>query len=348
MIQDSTTISTDAYRSAREHAAFLERQDRGLVEVSGPDRASFLQGLLTNDVASLAAGEGCYAAYLTPQGRMITDVFVYELGELMLLTIARETKDAVIAKLDQNVFTEDVKFTDITEKFAHVSIVGPRAASSLAGTGVYVTRPVQDREPAIEPSHSLDHLPEHGNVRTRVAGQPAVVTRAGDLGEPGFDVYVDRQLVERFKADLAAAGVAKLDAGTADVVRIEAGIQRFGRDMDEETIPLEAGIESRAISFTKGCYVGQEVIVRVLHRGHGRVARKLVGLAIEGQSPPAPGALVRADDRQVGHITSTAYSPRLARSIALAYVQRDFVTPGTTLSVDGVPGVVSSLPFARQ
>jgi folate-binding protein YgfZ len=336
MIQDSTTISTDAYRSARDHAAFLERQDRGLVEVSGPDRASFLQGLLTNDVASLAAGEGCYAAYLTPQGRMITDVFVYELGDLMLLTIARETKDAVIAKLDQNIFTEDVKITDVTEKIAHVSIVGPRAADSL--TLLMNTVDVS----------SLNALPEHGNLRLSFAGQPDIVTRGVDLGEPGFDIYVERQLADRFKAELAASGVAHLDSATEDVLRIEAGIPRFGRDMDEETIPLEAGIESRAISFTKGCYVGQEVIVRVLHRGHGRVARKLVGLAIEGQSPPAPGALVRADDRQVGHITSTAYSPRLARSIALAYVQRDFVAPGTALSVDGVPAVVSSLPFARQ
>ena len=336
MVQHSTTISTDAYRSAREHAAFLEREDRGLIEVSGPDRASFLQGLLTNDIGSLAAGAGCYAAYLTPQGRMITDVFVYELGDLMLLTIARETKDAVITKLDQNIFTEDVRVADVTEKFAHVSIVGPRAASSLAT--------LMD---ALEASR-LNGLPEHGNVRPSFAGQPAVVTLAGDLGEPGFDVYVNRQLVERFKAELAAAGVAELDAGTAEGLRIEAGIPHFGRDMDEETIPLEAGIESRAISFTKGCYVGQEVIVRVLHRGHGRVARKLVGLAIETQSPPAAGALIRADDRQVGQITSSAYSPRLMRSIALAYLQRDFVTPGTAVSVDGVSAVVTSLPFARQ
>jgi folate-binding protein YgfZ len=339
MPQDSTTISTDAYRSAREHAAFLERQDRGLVEVSGPDRASFLQGLLTNDVASLAVGAGCYAAYLTPHGRMITDVFVYELGDPMLLTIARERKDAVIAKLDQNIFTEDVRVTDVTEKFAHVSIVGPRAADSLA--------PLMN---TVDVS-ALNALQEHGNVRASFGGQPAVVTRASDLGEPGFDVYVKRQLADRFKAELAASGVAELDSATEDILRIEAGIPRFGRDMDEETIPLEAGIESRAISFTKGCYVGQEVIVRVLHRGHGRVARKLVGLAIESQSPPAVGAPVsnvRADDRQVGHITSSAYSPRLKRSIALAYVHRDFVTPGTTLSVDGVPAVVTNLPFARQ
>ena len=108
------------------------------------------------------------------------------------------------------------------------------------------------------------------------------MTRTADAGEPGYDVYVESAQADAFKNAIAAAGAPMLDASVAEAIRIEAGVPAFHRDMDEETIPLEAGIESRAISFTKGCYVGQEVIVRVLHRGHGRVARKLVGLTIEG------------------------------------------------------------------
>src|SRR5262245_3625185 len=138
-----------------------------------------------------------------------------------------------------------------------------------------------------------------------------------------------------------------LDEVTAEAIRIEAGVPVFHRDMDEETIPLEAGIESQAISMTKGCYVGQEVIIRVLHRGHGRVVRKLVGVTFEaGASVPARGAIVRGGGRDVGQITSACTSPALQRPIALAYVHRDFVEPGTSVSVADRPAEVTKLPFA--
>src|SRR5205085_1155709 len=139
-----------------------------------------------------------------------------------------------------------------------------------------------------------------------------------------------------------------VDAETTEALRVEAGVPKFGRDMDEDTIPLEAGIESRAISFSKGCYVGQEVIVRVLHRGHGRIARKLVGLALAGADVPKSGAEVRTEAAAVGQVTSSTMSPALGRPIALAYVKRDFAEPGTALEVDGVQAVVTPLPFVPQ
>jgi folate-binding protein YgfZ len=118
--------------------------------------------------------------------------------------------------------------------------------------------------------------------------------------------------------------------------------------MDEETIPLEAGIEARAISLTKGCYVGQEVIIRVLHRGHGRVARRLVGLRVASERTPATGAIIRAADREIGEVTSAVFSPALQQPIALGYVQRDFVEAGTSVTIDGVPAVVTALPFVAH
>ncbi len=153
-----------------------------------------------------------------------------------------------------------------------------------------------------------------------------------------------------------------MDLATFDVLRIEAGVPTFLVDMTGDTIPLEAGIEDRAISFTKGCYVGQELIVRVTQRGGGRVAKKLVGLALDGdasavasldgtreRSAPASGAPIHAGDRAIGHVTSAVFSPRLGRVIALGYVHRDFVSPGTHLEVlDGAmrrPAVVTPLPF---
>jgi tRNA-modifying protein YgfZ len=329
-------VSAAAYRAARTHAASIDRSDRGRILVSGPDRASYLQGLLTNDVAALTAGAGCYAAYLTPQGRMIADLFVYELGGAMLLVVAGRVKDAMLARLDRFVFTEDVTLADATDSLGEIAIVGPAAADVLSRVSGNIT------------AAQLTALAEYGSLRVDVAGRAATVTRVVDTGEPGFEIYVERALVPELQSRLAELGAAAIDAETADALRLEAGIPVFGRDMDEETIPLEAGIESRAISFTKGCYVGQEVIVRVMHRGHGRVARRLTGLILDGEAPPPSGSIVRAGEREIGRVTSSTMSPALEKPIALAYLHRDFLTPGLRVSVDGAAAAVTELPFVRQ
>jgi folate-binding protein YgfZ len=322
-----------AYDAARHHSAVVNRSARGRIVVSGADRASYLQGLLTNDIEALKAGQGCYAAYLTAQGRMIADVYVYELGDVILLTLDGGVKDVVLAKLDQFIFSEDVQLGDVTATFAQVGVIGPEAATTVSRllTGGSVD--------------ALSALPEHGSLRLQWNGEPAIVTRVTDTGEPGYDIFVDASKLGALETALASTGVALLDEQTADAIRLEAGVPLFRRDMDEDTIPLEAGIESRAISFSKGCYVGQEVIIRVLHRGHGRVARKLVGVVFDGDRAPAGGAVVRSGDREVGRVTSSAISPALKRPIALAYLHRDFVSPGVEVSVDGAAGVVSALPF---
>jgi len=318
-----------AYQAARQRAASIDRSSRGRIVVSGRDRATYLQGLLTNDVVALAPGSGCYAAYLTPQGRMISDLWVYELGDVMLLDLpSLDTRNAVLTKLDQFIFSEDVQLGDVTDAFAQIAVVGPDAA-----------RVVSDLMGQSAPTA------EHACVRAEVAGGAAIVTRVTDAGEPGFDLYVERLRLPLLRQALEAAEVTAVDADTAEVLRVEAGIPAFHHDMTEETIPLEAGIEARAINRNKGCYVGQEVIVRVLDRGHGRVARKLAGLTIEGHAVPAPGAAVKHGDKDVGAITSAVESPALHRPIALAYLQRDVLEPGTAVTVDGANGVVAALPF---
>jgi len=327
-----------AYQAARHGAAFIERSDRGRLVVSGRDRASYLQGLLTNDIPALKSGEGCYAAYLTAQGRMISDLWVYELGDVILLSLPGETTAAVLAKLDQFIFSEDVQLGNVTETFAQIAVVGPEAARLVEA--------LLDKSAAV-PGVSLASLPEHGNLRGHIGGSPAIVTRVTDTGAPGFDVYVERERSGWLKEQLVAAGAAEAGEEVAEILRVEAGVPVFHRDMDEENIPLEAGIESRAISMTKGCYVGQEVIIRVLHRGHGRVAKKLVGLVLDGESAPARGTVVNSAERAVGEVTTGVRSPALGRPLALAYVQRDFVAPGTVLSVDGVQATVTALPFVK-
>ena len=328
-------VSLDTYAAARQRAGIVDRAERARIVVSGADRASFLQGLLTNDVVALKAGEGCYAAYLTAQGRMIADMDVYELGDVMLLTLHRDVKDTVMAKLDQVIFSEDVQLGDVTGTFAQVAVVGPLAAS-VVGKALNV------RE------ETLRDMGEHGNLRTVWSGSSAIVTRVSDMGVPGFDLFVEVARSDALKRELSAAGAIEVDSATADAIRIESGVPLFHRDMDEETIPLEAGIESRAISFTKGCYVGQEVVIRVLHRGHGRVARKLVGLRLEGDRVPPVGTSLRAGDRDVGRVTSSSWSPALHRPIALGYVHRDFIEPGAKVTVDGAGAEVVALPFVGQ
>ena len=327
---------SQAYQAARTHAALFDSR-RGRIVVSGRDRATYLQGLLTNDIPAVKEGQGCYAAYLTPQGRLISDLLVYELGDVLLLSLPLATKDVVLAKLDQFIFSEDVQLGDVTETFAGVVVVGPDAAlavHALTGTDV----------------GTLAALPIHGNLRATVNGEPVIVLRVDDTGEPGFELLVPAATANDVRAQLVQAGTVEADEATAEQLRIEAGVPRFGQDMDEETIPLEAGIEARAISFTKGCYVGQEVIIRVLHRGHGRVARKLVGLALApGGAVPSVGTLLLADGKEIGAVTSSAFSPALGHPIALGYVKRDFTEPGTTVSLAGEGDAqVVTLPFVAR
>jgi len=328
-------LSAAAYEAVRRGAAFIDRSDRGRLIVSGNDRASYLHGLFTNDIAALKAGQGCYAAYLTAQGRLISDLHVYELGDAILLTLPGDVKDVVLAKLDQFIFTEDVQLGDVTAAFAQLAVLGPESANAIGATIGGDARA------------ALLAMPPHGNARVQWEGAPVILVRIDDAGAPGYDVFVETARVAALQAALADAMVVALDAETANTIRIESGVPLFHRDMDEDTIPLEAGIEGRAISFTKGCYVGQEVIIRVMHRGHGRVARRLVGLAIDGTGVPASGAAIRSGDREIGRLTSATWSIALDRAIALGYVHRDFVEPGTEVSVDGAPAHVAALPFVH-
>ena len=268
---------------------------------------------------------------------MIADMWVYELGDAILLSLQRDVKDVVLAKLDQFIFSEDVQLGDASDTFGSVAVIGPAAAVRVLS--------VLDQG---ESSRALATLSEHGNVRTSHRGEPVIALRITDTGLAGFELVVDRQRLPDLLAALRGAGVLDVDEDTAETFRIEAGVPKFHQDMDEETIPLEAGIEDRAISLTKGCYVGQEVIIRVLHRGHGRVAEKLVGLTVSGDVVPPPKSIVKSGDREVGRVTSGAFSPKLDAPVAMAYVQRDFIAPGTVVAIDGRPAVVSALPFDRS
>lgn len=271
-------FSLDGYRALRTDGGVARRTDRAVLAITGSDRVAWLQGLVTNDVASLAPGDSRYAAYLTPQGRMITDMTVTARPDRLLLDVPAPLAAALCERLDGLIFAEDAQVID--------------------------QRDALELWTAIKPGE-----PNGG----------ALVDAIVEAGQPHGFPYPE------------------INFDTFEVVRIERGIPRFLVDMDNETIPLEAGIEDRAISFTKGCYVGQEVIVRVTHRGGGRVAKKLVRWKADPSAAvvPLPGSRIFAGEgeKDIGRVTSAAFSPAREAVVGLGYVHRDFVGAGTEVTV---------------
>ena len=332
------------YARIRAGSALIDAAARGRVAVRGSDRQSFLQALLTNDVASLGPGTGCYAALLTPLGRMVTDLRVFELGEVMLLEVPRAVKDALMARLDQLIFSEDVQLLDLSDVLGCVSVQGPGAMAAVeqalaGGPGGGASGLAAE----------LASWSAFQNRQIELGGQAGILARVDEFGLPGVLIFAPPAVLPSVAAAIAAAGAMVPDDEVVETLRVESGTPLFLVDMTDDTIPLEAGIEARAISSTKGCYPGQEVIVRIRDRGHGRIVRKLVGLAIDGDVEPTPGEKLLADAKDVGHVTSAAYSPTLGRPIALGYVHRDHIAAGSRLTVAHgdtiLPATVTELPF---
>ena len=306
-------FSEEGYRALTEAAAVVRRGDRGVLSVTGADRLTWLQGLVTNDVAALAIGGVCDAAYLTPQGRMISDMRVVNLVDRTLLDVPATLAPSLSARLDALLFSEDAQIHDLTQQLSMVDVHGPIAPNVTSG---------------------LD------------------VVRDDAFSVPGYSAFIHSAGVQDFIRQLVAKGALETTLETLDVVRIEAGRPAFLVDMDEHTIPLEAGLEQRAISFTKGCYVGQEVVIRVLHRGGGRVAKRLVGLRLGKAEVPSANSVITSRGREIGRVTSAAWSPALGQAIALGYVHRDFVSPGSVVEIRGTDAAVSAevtaLPFVDR
>ena len=304
-----------AYTSAREAFAFRHRHEQGVLRLSGADRLAWLNGLVTNDV--LASSQS-YAAWLTPQGRMITDMFVVNSDADTLLEVPAPLAAALAQRLDGLIFTEDARVTDVSADVLPLEVVGPGAE-----IGIDAVR------------HSLN-------------GQLSVPVRRVDHPVRGAVLYVPRAQWAGALEGLSHAGAMPLDDATAEILRVEAGTPRFLVDMNEETIPLEAGLD-HAISHTKGCYVGQEIIVRIRDRAHGRVARHLVGLSFEGDVVPAVNQPVLHEGRQVGRLTSAVRSVALERPVGLAMLHRDTAAVGTAVTLaDGVGATVVALPFVQM
>jgi folate-binding protein YgfZ len=318
------------YNALRSGAGLYDRSVRGRFEMTGADRLSYLHGLLTNETQSLLPGQGCYAALLTPQGRMISDMRVSELGTRVLIDLPESTSATVQQRLADFIFSEDVELYDISTSHVQLGLYGPRASEVLADALIRTTP--ADESPTRR--ELLDSIAINANALWQFDGASVLVVRSDDFGVAGFELFMESALQSEIVGALHDAGATSVTAEAVEVTRVEAGRPEFGADMDEHTIPLEAGIEDRAISLTKGCYVGQEIIIRVLHRGGGRVARHLVGLAAAtADARFKRGERLHAGGKDVGLVTSAVFSPLVGRPIGLGYVHRDHSAAGNTLGI---------------
>ncbi len=295
---------------------------RGRIRVSGSEATMFLNGLITNDVKNLAQNRWMPAVFPTVQGRLIGAVRVIRGNEPSLL-IDTETAshEAVLKTISRFTLAGDFKVADVTSETALLTVQGQGAAEVVEK--VFET-PVSE-------------LPSNGVVETR--GHQTII-RASHTGEEGFDIVIDASRKAEFQQSLEAAGAQSIGEDTFEILRVEAGIARFGQDMDETNVVPETNLDD-AVSYTKGCYVGQEIIVRIKHRGHP--AKKLTRLRFETDQQIEPGAVIRSTDNQeIGRVTSAVISPRLG-SIGLGYVRYEYLADGTRVVVgDGIDAIVGT------
>jgi folate-binding protein YgfZ len=304
----------DPYTAMTQGAALVDRSESGKLALTGPEAKPFLNGQVTNDIEALTPGTGCYAALLTHKGKMLADLRVLDTSEELLLLCERPALQALFDAIRRFKVGFDCELHKRTLERGLLSLIGPRS-EELAG-----------EVPA----------DEHANRAGSIAGARVLLVRT----DAGVDVVCDSADTAAVREALLTAGAVEIEAATAEVLRVEHGRPRYGIDLDDSVIPQEAGLNERAVSFTKGCYVGQETVARLHYRG--KPNRHLRGLRLH--DGVAPGTPLQLGDREVGRLTSVALSPRFG-PVGLALVRRE-AQPGDVLDAGGVAAEVVDLPFA--
>lgn len=325
------------YRAVRTAAGVIDQSYSSVLEVTGRDRVAFLQGMLTNDLKVLTPGQGCPAAFLDAHGKVQALLTVLALDDRLLLMLNGGSAEKTLQALDKFLISEKAYFRDVSAEKALFLIAGPSTAA--------VIKRLTGEVP----------LPAPWAHAERTAGEIAlrVITASGETGETEAWLYAGASEGERlWRATLAAgkpAGLRPVGVTALDVLRVEAGTPWYGHDVDETVLFPEVPLE-RYVSYTKGCYIGQEVVARVKYRGH--VNRSLTGLTFDGDQVPRSGAVIAQDDRQVGRVTSAVNSFALNRPIALAFIRREHLEPGTLVTVRDndlmLTARVTALPFYRR
>jgi folate-binding protein YgfZ len=294
--------------------------------ISGKDRTRWLNGMITNNIRDLAPGHGVYGFILTAQGHNQGDLTAYNRGEHLVATTDREQAPKVTAVLQKYIIMDKVEIEDISEKLVSMGIAGSSAAETLTKAGIHVSQ--------LEPGQLLDAAWNDVTLS---------VVRSTHPRMDGYEIWLAPENVERLWDALVSAGAIQVGSDALEMYRIARGVPRYGIDLRERDLPQETGQE-HALNFSKGCFIGQEIVERI--RARGNVHRTFIGFEIDGQ-PPQPGTKVRANEKDMGEITSAV---RVAaangeRTIAIGYLRREVATPGTTVEIGEQTATVQNLPF---
>ncbi len=315
--------------TCRKSAVVIDLSHRGNLCFSGPDTEEFLHRMLSNRVKELKPGEGAYNTFLTRQGKFISDLHTYKFETFVVASVAPGMAGILAEEIDRFIIMDQVEVADETENSFCIGLFGPSSREIIAKAGMG------------EPPTSA-----HGHT----SSGDMMMARELWTGEDGYLLMGRREEAERVWRALSDAGAKPAGVATLESLTLEAGVALFGKDMTPAVNPMQAGLEEKAIDFEKGCYIGQEVIAKIKYLG--QVNRGIVGLKIDGETVPEPGAAVYAGGKEVGSITRSAYCPTLDAVLAFSYLPRAQMEPGTQVMVDSLGAVakatVESLPFYRK
>jgi len=315
----------EEFSALRTGCGVYALQSRTKVALRGNDRVRWLNGMVTNNVRDLAQGHGVYGFLLNPQGRIQGDLYAYNHGDALLLDLDREQAPHILALFDHYIIMDDVEVAPRNE-LAAVGIAGPKARNVMGARGFDV--------PELQPLQFVDV--SWNNVTV-------TVVRGDNPGVPSYEIWLSADQAQALQDALQKSGGIAVSPATLELLRIASGIPRYGQDIRERDLPQETE-QNRALHFSKGCYIGQEIVERI--RSRGNVHRKFTGFEIQGELP-APGAKIEADGKEVGEITSAASLPlgNESRKLALGYIRREAATPGKTVRIGDTDATVSEVPF---
>ncbi|HEX8815348.1 MAG TPA: folate-binding protein [Terriglobales bacterium] len=334
LVADNLSAATKTRRNLRaefdalaSNCAVYPLASRAKISLGGGDRTRWLNGMITNNIRDLSQGRGVYAFLLNPQGHILGDLYAYNRGEDILLDIDQFQLPKILSTFDHYIIMDDVEVVDVSGKLAAIGIAGPQSRKTLQSAGFDVS--------ALEPLQF---------VAVNWRNSPSTLVRSDSPAVESYELWLDPAQSAEAQKSLVAAGAQPVGAEAQELLRIASGIPRYGQDIRERDLPQETS-QQRALHFSKGCYIGQEIVERI--RSRGAVHRVFTGFLAHGDLP-VPGPAIQIDGKDVGEITSSAVIPIGTQdvSVALGYLRREAALPGKTLLAAGAKLTIAPLPFA--